>query len=216
MYEYKYRGIPNGVPEMGTIVKKETYTATQPDGTVVTTTTTSTTQQDAYVMETNYGPLHFTHLMSPVGILRVLEIIVGFIIVGCVTGPMGGGGAYIGLLGGQTYVLVVAALCVVTTFVFLVIYLLGLYQTLFQDIPLRIIDFGYNVCAVVLYLFACGVEIWYASGIWQPNCNEDIVNVQRQPCLIIVGWIVAAVFCVVNTILYIISAWMANQAKYYL
>lgn len=71
---------------MGTIVKKETYTATQPDGTVVTTTTTSTTQQDAYVMETNYGPLHFTHLMSPVGILRILEIIIGFAIVGCVTG----------------------------------------------------------------------------------------------------------------------------------
>lgn len=52
---------------------------------------------------------------------------------------MGGGGAYIGILGGQTYVLVVAALCVVTTFVFLVIYFLGVHQTLCMDIPLRII-----------------------------------------------------------------------------
>lgn len=77
-------------------------------------------------------------------------------------------------------------------------------------------DFGFNACAVILYLVASGVEIWYASGIWQPDCNAELVNVQKKPCLIIVGWIVAAVLCVINTILYIISAWMANNAKFYL
>lgn len=63
--------------------------------------------------------------------------IVGFIVVGCVTG-VGGAGPFVGVLGGQTYVLVVACVCIIITFVILIVYLFGFHLHLMQAFPWRI------------------------------------------------------------------------------
>lgn len=96
-------------------------------------------------------------------------------------------GPFIGRLGGQTYVLVVACLCIIITFIILMVYLFGFHTTIMEACPWRITvsgtrrrnvesitcrvvllqDLIYSIMAVILYFIAGIVESWYASGAWE-------------------------------------------------
>lgn len=70
---------------MGTLVKKEVHTLARPDGTLVkTVTTTKTIEEDPVGYQESIANPKYCSTSS--GVLRILEIIVGFIICACLVG----------------------------------------------------------------------------------------------------------------------------------
>jgi len=208
---------------MGSVVKREVVTSQNPDGTYVTTTRTRTLDRHTEY-EYDYDDDVSNDLVldscgyccTPTGALRILQILVGFVIVGCVSSVYGPG-PFFDVLGGQTYVLVVACVCVCVTFVLLVTFALGFHHTILGGMPWREIDLFYSIVAVILYLVAGGVEVWYAIGLWDTkNCqNATIHNVMQKNCPLYIAWIIAAACCFLNVLLYALGALLSRMGKYY-
>jgi len=214
---------------MGTLVKKETTTTQKPDGTIVTTTTRTHTldrlERSArsadyeYEDDFDFDAAFYScdYCCTPAAALRILQIIVGFVIVGCVSSVYGPG-PFFNLLGGHTYVLVITCFCVCVTFILLLIFLFGFHSTMMRGMPCREIDFVYSVIAAILFLIAGCVEIWYGIGYWDNSgCrNVAVQNVSYRGCPVYVEWIVAAAFCFINVLLYALGALLSRLGKYYL
>ncbi|MFH4981988.1 hypothetical protein AB6A40_008697 [Gnathostoma spinigerum] len=118
-------------------VRHETYTSTEPDGTLVTTTTRTQTK---YGYERVYGcgpgPLNEAYCCSPMGLLRIAEIIIGLVIVSLITAVYGPG-PFKGILFGQTFLLIFAAVALCLTFMYLVVFFFELHRTHLEFWPWR-------------------------------------------------------------------------------
>lgn len=228
----------NDVSPSGTLMKKETVTTQQPDGTVVTKTTETRTMDSSYD-ESYYGggfgaPGEFeiqesefncVYCCTPLATLRIAQIVVSFIILASVTAGVSAG-LFNGVLSGHVFVLIVCFLCVCVTFAIFVAYLLGLHLTIMKACPWRLTDLIYSIIAAVLFFIAGCLEAWYASGTWGSGaeyyrlgwtyCAPSASDPNVWTCPVYVPWIIAAVFCFINCILYAIGACLASFGSYYL
>ncbi|KRZ73412.1 Transmembrane protein 39A [Trichinella papuae] len=133
--------------------------------------------------------LNSEYCCSAIALLRILEIIFGFVIVGCVTSGLGPG-PIIRPLSGQHFVLIVASVFITVTFTFLVIFFLNLHKAILNSIPWRVMDICICVLAVLCYFIAGSIEIWYAHVSWN---YEEIGCASKSHCgNFHITWAVAA------------------------
>jgi len=209
---------------MAPVVKREILTTHNPDGTVTTTRTRTldrTTEYDYDYDDDVSADLVLDscgYCCTPGGALRILQILIGFVIVGCVSSVYGPGPFFDNVLGGQTYVLVIACICVCVTFCLLIVFALGFHLSILGGMPWREIDLFYSILAVIFYLVAGGVEVWYAIGLWDTKGCRDatIHNVSHKNCPLYIAWIIAAACCFLNVLLYALGALLSRMGKYYL
>ncbi|KRZ03409.1 Transmembrane protein 39A [Trichinella zimbabwensis] len=150
--------------------------------------------------------LNSEYCCSAIALLRILEIIFGFVIVGCVTSGLGPG-PIIRPLSGQHFVLIVASVFITVTFTFLVIFFLNLHKAILNSIPWRVMDICICVLAVLCYFIAGSIEIWYAHVSWN---YEEIGCASKSHCgNFHITWAVAASFAMANAILYFFSVLLA-------
>ncbi|XP_003372491.1 putative tetratricopeptide protein [Trichinella spiralis] len=134
--------------------------------------------------------LNSEYCCSAIALLRILEIIFGFVIVGCVTSGLGPG-PIIRPLSGQHFVLIVASVFITVTFTFLVIFFLNLHKAILNSIPWRVMDICICILAVLCYFIAGSIEIWYAHVSWN---YEEIGCSSKSNCgNFHITWAVAAV-----------------------
>lgn len=219
-------------------MKKETVTTTQPDGTVVTKTTETRTTDSSYddsfyfnggrrggEYEIEEMEVNCIYCCTPLSTLRLTQIIVSFIIIGCVTGVVGAG-SFRGILSGHIYVLVICCLCVCITFTFLIAYLFGFHRSILRAFPWKCTDLTYSALASVSFFIAGCLEAWYASGRWGngadfyilgwTQCRRSVYDSNLWDCPVYIPWIIAAVLCFFNCILYAFGACLAFMGKHYL
>ncbi|KRY72700.1 Transmembrane protein 39A, partial [Trichinella pseudospiralis] len=133
--------------------------------------------------------LNSEYCCSAIALLRILEIIFGFVIVGCVTSGLGPG-PIIRPLSGQHFVLIVASVFITVTFTFLVIFFLNLHKAILNSVPWRVMDICICVLAVLCYFIAGSIEIWYAHVSWN---YEEIGCASKSHCgNFHITWAVAA------------------------
>ncbi|KRY47956.1 Transmembrane protein 39A [Trichinella britovi] len=133
--------------------------------------------------------LNSEYCCSAIALLRILEIIFGFVIVGCVTSGLGPG-PIIRPLSGQHFVLIVASVFITVTFTFLVIFFLNLHKAILNSIPWRVMDICICILAVLCYFIAGSIEIWYAHVSWN---YEEIGCSSKSNCNTFhITWAVAA------------------------
>ncbi|KRZ23211.1 Transmembrane protein 39A [Trichinella pseudospiralis] len=150
--------------------------------------------------------LNSEYCCSAIALLRILEIIFGFVIVGCVTSGLGPG-PIIRPLSGQHFVLIVASVFITVTFTFLVIFFLNLHKAILNSVPWRVMDICICVLAVLCYFIAGSIEIWYAHVSWN---YEEIGCASKSHCgNFHITWAVAASFAMANAILYFFSVLLA-------
>jgi len=197
-------------------VRQETYTHQNPDGTTVTTTTQVRTK---YVDEREFGcgpgTLNGRYCGSPPGIIRIVEIIVGLVIM-CLITAVFGPGPFKGVLFGQTVLLIFAGVAIVVTFIFLLVYFLNMHLTHLYFWPWSASDFIFSIVAVVGFTILGLVEAFYATGAWSNNCNDiGGDGVIHNGCRLIFEWAFASFFCFVNALLYAMSAIFASRNRDY-
>ncbi|VDK18813.1 unnamed protein product [Anisakis simplex] len=175
-------------------IREETYTTTEPDGTLVTTTTKTKTR---YVREREFycgrGTLNGAYCCRPAGILRILEIIIGLIIVSLISSVYGPG-PFKGILFGQTFLLVFASVALCISFIFLIVFFFNLHESHLEFWPWRISDFLFSICACITYIVMGFLEAYYATGSWSFECSDTgsdgYIN---NGCRTIYEWVFASV-----------------------
>lgn len=112
--------------------RQECYSTRQPDGTVITTTSRIHTKYIEDVEDNVYGcgigTINERYCCKPQGILRIIEIILGLVIVSLITSVFGPG-PFKGVLFGQTFLLIFVTVCLTLTFLFLVVFFFNLHET---------------------------------------------------------------------------------------
>ncbi|KAE9552645.1 hypothetical protein FO519_004124 [Halicephalobus sp. NKZ332] len=197
-------------------VKQESFTTQQADGTFVTHTTTV---REKIVEDTELtfggGQINERYCCKPEGILRIVEIIVGLIIV-CLITSVYGPGPFKGVLFGQTILLIFAGIAFIFSFMLLVGFFFNLHLTHLDFFPWRAFDFVWSIICVVNFLVFGIVEAYYATGAWSNNCNDiGGDGIIHNGCRMIIEWGFASFFCFVNAVLYGISALLARRKKAY-
>ncbi|KAI1721691.1 membrane-associating domain-containing protein [Ditylenchus destructor] len=196
--------------------RQESYTQQQPDGTVVTTTKTV---RSKYVEDTEYGcgpgTLNERYCCKPVGIIRIVEIIVSLIIISLITSVFGPG-PFKGVLFGQTFLMIFTGVALCLTFIFLIVFFFNLHQTHLFFWPWHVSDFIFSIVAAITFLILCFVEAYYATGAWSNNCNDiGGDGIIHNGCRLIYEWAFASFLCFVNAVLYAISAGLAHRERHY-
>jgi len=158
----------------------------------------------------------YTHYFRNVlGILRVVELVIGIIVIStanaeqCVSGILCGAPSspmWYGELGGQGFVLFVGIIFIFGN-IALIFYHLFAKPSSLSSIIIENIRFGeliYNGIAVIMYIIAASVEAWYASWttlhikIGPGTGNDQTVYNPYRP-----QWIASAVFAWINVLLYV-------------
>jgi len=158
------------------------------------------------------------------GILRIIELVVGIIVIStanaeqCVMGLLCGSPSspmWYGELGGQGFVLFVGIIFIFGNIALILYHLLTRPSKLSTSMAenIRFGELIYNVAAVVLYIIAASVEAWYASWLTLnikvgPNADtrvdstsdKSVWNPYRPQ------WIASAVFAWANVFLYAADA----------
>ncbi|TKR94007.1 hypothetical protein L596_008358 [Steinernema carpocapsae] len=200
----------------GRTMKHETYTTKRPDGTLVTTTTTTKTADCVEDVAYGFGrgTLNKNYCCRPQGILRIVEIILGLVIVSLITSVFGPG-PFKGILFGQTFLLIFAGVAFCISFIFLVVFFFNLHQNHLDFWPWRITDFMFSIVASIFYLVMCFVEAYYSTGAWANNCNDiGGDGIIHNGCRMIWEWAFAAFFCFVNGILYALSTFFSHKNRH--
>uniref|UniRef100_A0A914CSP1 MARVEL domain-containing protein n=1 Tax=Acrobeloides nanus TaxID=290746 RepID=A0A914CSP1_9BILA len=204
--------------------KQDTYTVQNPDGTFATTTTTVKTKVDEDVAYGfGPGPVNRNYCFKPEAIIRVLEIIIGLVIVSLITSVYGPG-PFKGVLFGQTILMVFDGIAFCFSFIFLVVFFFNLHNTHLFFWPWHVSDFIFSIVATIFFLVLGILEVYYSLGAWSNNCNDKKYNIEKiendggfsiipEGCGIIYEWAFAAFFCFINAILYAISAVFANRER---
>uniref|UniRef100_A0A0N5AWP7 MARVEL domain-containing protein n=1 Tax=Syphacia muris TaxID=451379 RepID=A0A0N5AWP7_9BILA len=174
-------------------LRQETYTTAQPDGTLVTTTTKTRTQYvyggSGYTF--GRGPVAKRYFSRPSSIIRILEVVLGLIIVALVTSVFGPG-PFKGILFGQTFLLIFTGIAICISFIFL--------------------DFVFSIAACLLLLIMGFFEAYYATGAWSNYCSEiGSDGFLHAGCRTIYEWAFASFFCFVLAILYAFGAMFARR-----
>ncbi|KAI6178640.1 MARVEL domain-containing protein [Aphelenchoides besseyi] len=194
---------------------RQTYSIQQRDGNIVTTTTQSKYEEDIEYSCGLGAPVDNRYCVRPAGILRIIEIIVGFIIV-CLIASVWGPGPFKGLLFGQTFILLFTGVCLCVSFIFLLLYFFRIYATHLHFWPWHMTDFIFSTLSAILFVIFGFLEAYYATGAWANNCNsiggDGFIH---NRCRTIIEWAFAAFFCFVNAILYGISAFLASKERRY-
>uniref|UniRef100_A0A914CW83 MARVEL domain-containing protein n=1 Tax=Acrobeloides nanus TaxID=290746 RepID=A0A914CW83_9BILA len=194
--------------------KQDVYTVQNPDGTFVTTTTTVKTKVDEDVAYGfGPGPVNRNYCFKPEAIIRVLEIIIGLVIVSVITSVYGPG-PFKGVLFGQTILMVFDGIAFCFSFIFLVVFFFNLHNTHLFFWPWHVSDFIFSIVATIFFLFLSILEAYYSTGAWANNCNDiGGDGIIHNGCRLIYQWAFAAFFCFINAILYAISAVFANRER---
>ena len=203
---------------------QQCYTRQEPDGTIVTTTVQTkyegtrphgggTNYMEESVTELGCGPgtLNKRYCLEPIGILRIVEIIICLIIISLLTSVFGPG-PFKGILFAQTLIMIFDGVALCFTFIFLLVYFLNIHRTHLDFWPWSKSDFYFSVVASLVFLVASFIEAYYSTGAWSNNCNDiGGDGVIHNGCRLIVEWAFAAFFCFVLCLLYALSAFLAHQ-----
>uniref|UniRef100_A0A1I7YI24 MARVEL domain-containing protein n=1 Tax=Steinernema glaseri TaxID=37863 RepID=A0A1I7YI24_9BILA len=198
----------------GRTLKQETYTTRKPDGTYFTETAKTTEYvEDGVALGFGPGSLNKNYCCLPQGILRIVEIVLGLVIVSLITAVFGPG-PFKGVLFGQTFLLIFAGVAFCVSFIFLVVFFFDLHHNHLDFWPWRITDFMFSAVCSVFYFVMCFVEAYYSTGAWANNCNDiGGDGIIHNGCRLIFEWAFAAFFCLVNGILYAVSAFFAHRNR---
>ncbi|KAI6182824.1 Marvel domain-containing protein [Aphelenchoides bicaudatus] len=193
---------------------RESYSIQQRDGNVVTTTTRTKYEEDVEYT-CGAGKIDDRYCCRPEGIVRIIEIIVGFVIV-CLIASVYGPHSFKGILFGQTFLIIFTGFAICVTFIFLLAFFLRIYATHLFFWPWHFSDLIFSIICVIAFAIMGFVEAYYATGAWANNCNDiGGDGIIHNGCRTIIEWAFAAFFCFVNAILYGVSALLASRARRY-
>uniref|UniRef100_A0AC35TGZ9 MARVEL domain-containing protein n=1 Tax=Rhabditophanes sp. KR3021 TaxID=114890 RepID=A0AC35TGZ9_9BILA len=197
-------------------VKREIYTTTQPDGTLVTTTTiTKSLHEQDIEYSFGKGELDKQYCCRPQGALRIVQIILGLIIISLIVSVYGPG-PFKGILFGQTILLIFAGIAFCITFIYLVSHFFNLHESHLDFFPWKSVDVVICGVAAIFYLVMGFLEGYYATGAWSNNCNDiGGDGIIANNCRLIYEWLFAAIFCFINAILYAISCFLITKKRSY-
>uniref|UniRef100_A0A915Q2I3 MARVEL domain-containing protein n=1 Tax=Setaria digitata TaxID=48799 RepID=A0A915Q2I3_9BILA len=179
---------------MSSTVRYDMYTRAEPNGATVTTTTKTTND---HLENREYyfgrGPLNRTYCCQPAGILRILQIIIGLLIISSIVSVYGPG-PFKGILFGQTFLLIFAGIAVCFSFIFHIVFLFELHKTHLDFWPWKISDFMFSLTACSCYIILGFIEAYYSTGAWSNICNEiDSDGNIYNHCRTIYEWVFASV-----------------------
>ncbi|VDM94782.1 unnamed protein product [Thelazia callipaeda] len=166
------------------------------------------------------GPLNGSYCCRPAGIIRIMEIMMGiFQVIGLVILSLivsvYGPGPFIGILFGQTFMMIFAGAAVCFSFIFLIVFLFELHETHLYFWPWRTSDFTFSMTACFSYVILGFIEAYYSTGAWSHHCNEiGSDGIIHNHCRTIYEWLFASFLSFFNGFLYGLSAFLVHRNQY--